>query len=225
LCLQSAYFEVADQNWPEARELAARYLGAQIAILGAEAPAAVEAGKDFRFVTAWENRGTAPLVRAQRQGIRDVPASYSVQVSFVDPATNQAVYDHLFTPDPPTTNWYSAQAITLETQIPIPSFVPSGDYDLRVGLINPGVSAQDDTQRFRLLNISLHDGSGRYTVGRVKVLNTTPPPPTPTPVVVPTATASPTPGVPPGPGGPGDWFKRLVQMLRECLRRLLRVFQ
>jgi hypothetical protein len=225
LCLQSAYFEVADQNWLEARELAARYLGAQVAILGVEAPEAVEAGREYGFVTAWENRGTAPVVRPQRQGVKDFPASYSVQVSFVDPATGLASLEYTFTPLTPTTNWYSAQPITVETQLPIPSFVPAGDYDLRVALVNPDVSAQDETQRFRLLNTSLHDGAGRYTVGRIHVLNVGPPPSTPTPAVGPTATASPTPGLPPGPGGRQNWLDRIMNMLREFLRRLLRVFQ
>ena len=231
LCLQAYYLENTDRQWQEARELAARHLGAQVGSLGVTAPNVVEAGQAYLFTTAWENRGALPLIRPQRQGVKDIPSSYDVLISFVDAASNQAVLEFAFTPSVGTTEWFSAQPITVESQIPIPSSVPSGEYDLRIALVNPGVPSQDDPHYFHLVNASLHDGSGRYTVGRIRVLNTVLPSPTsaptasPTPKTVSTPTPTPTPTPPPGPGGQGDWLSRLLRAIREWLSRMLKVFQ
>jgi len=225
LCLQSAYFAIADQPWQEARELAARYLGTQIVSLGVKAPEVVEAGEAHVFTTTWENRGTVPLMRPQREGIKDVPSSYDVLVAFVDRASEAVVFEYTFTPAVPTTRWHSAQPITLEQTIPIPTFVPAGQYDLRVALVNPSLPAGDELRSFRLVNADLSDGQGRYKCGRITVLNPTAPSATATPTTTPgpgpTATATPTPG----PGQRGNWFSQWLHALWGWLRGLLNVFQ
>ncbi len=227
LCLQSVYFENSDRQWQEARELAARHLGTQIVHLGATVPDVMQAGQSYSFTTAWENRGTLPLMRPLRQGAKDVPASYDVSISFVDAASNQVVLEHTFTPSVPTTEWFSAQPITVESQIPIPSSVPAGEYDLRIALVNPAVPSQDAAHYFRLVNTSLHDGSGRYTVGRVRVLNTTLPSPTAVPTASPTPKAAPTPSPTPtpAPGGQGGWVSRLLKAIGDWLSKILQIFQ
>ncbi len=230
ICLQASYHENPDRQWQDARELAARHLGAQIVSLGVTAPDVVQAGQAYAFTTVWENRGTVPLMRPRREGVKDVPASYEVLISFVDAANNQAVFEYTYPPSVPTTQWFSAQTVTLESLVPVPDSVPSGEYDLRIALVNPIVPSQHDARYFRLLNTSLHDGSGRYTVGRVRVVNTLLPSPTavatasPTPAAASTPTHTPTPALP-GPGGPGAWLSRFLRAIGDLVGRVLQVFQ
>nr|MBC7244201.1 DNRLRE domain-containing protein [Chloroflexota bacterium] len=197
LCLQSTYFNITDAKWQEARELAARYLGAQIVFKGIEAPSAVLAGQQYVFATEWVNRGTVPLMRARREGIRDIPVSYDLQIAFVDRTTNQTVFAYNFTPSVPTTNWYSAQPVRIEQPILIPASIPPGEYDLRIALVNIIQPEDSGWHYFRLVNTELADGKGRYTVGRITVLSDgTPPPtaiPTSTRTTTPTRTVTPTP--------------------------------
>ena len=197
LCLQSAYFDIADAKWQEARELAARYLGAQIVIKSIEAPSVVVAGQEYVFATEWVNRGTVPLMRARRVGIRDIPVSYEIQVALVERTTNLTVFTYNFMPSVPTTNWYSAQPVRIEQPIPIPDSIPPGEYDLRIALVNVAQPEDSGWHYFRLLNTELADGTGRYTAGRITVLsNGTPVPtgiPTSTRTITPTRTVTPTP--------------------------------
>ena len=223
VCLQSVYFAVADRQWQEARELLARHLGAQIAILSAVAPTAVKAGEQLLLTTIWANRGTVPLMRPERQGVKDVPASYDIQLTFVDAAGGSPVFEYIFTPSVPTTHWYSAQPITIEQTVSLPVSVPSGEYELRIALVNPSLSAQDEQYSFRLINTSLHDGSGRYRVGRIMVSGETAPTVTPALTPIPGPTPSPTPT--PSPGGKGNWLSRLLRLIKEWLRNLLKAFR
>jgi hypothetical protein len=197
LCLQRGYFALSDVQWQEAREMAARYLGAQIVHQGIEAPSSVRHGQEYVFATSWVNRGTVPLMYGQRQGTMDIPASYDILIAFVRPATGVSVFEHSFTPAIPTTNWYSAQTMRIEEAIAIPVSVPVGEYDLRIALVRPDAQPNDPLRCFRLVNADLHDGSGRYTVGRITVLNQGTPPATST------ATATQTPSMTPtGTGSP-----------------------
>jgi hypothetical protein len=197
VCLQKLYFDQSDSSWVEARELAARHLGAQIVHQGTDAPDAVQAGQEYVFTTKWVNRGTTPLMRPERRGIKDVPASYDVVIAFVDSGSGSSVFEYTFTPDIPTSEWYSAQAVQLEQSVRIPASVPSGEYDLRIALRNPNVTADDDRRHFRLVNEDIHDGSGRYTVGTITVVGGRTPlathTATPTRLPTPTATVSPSP--------------------------------
>jgi len=200
LCLQDVYFNIYDEQWQQAREMAARYLGAQIVSQGIEAPASVRRGQEYTFTTRWVNRGTVPLMYGQLQGIKDVPTSYDILIAFVHPATGVPVFEHIFTPAVPTTNWYSAQAVRIEQAITIGASVPAGEYDLRIALLRPDVQPDDPRRYFRLVNTDLHDGSGRYTVGRITVLDDGGTPlPTSTPTATPTATPSATTAVTPSP--------------------------
>ncbi|MGB9879798.1 MAG: hypothetical protein ACPLRM_03460, partial [Anaerolineae bacterium] len=197
LCLQGSFFDITDAKWQEARELAARYLGAQIVFKGLEAPSTIVAGQEYVFATEWVNRGTVPLMRARRVGIRDIPVSYDIQIAFVDRATNQAVFVRNFNPAVPTTEWYSARPVRIEQTIRIPASLPSGEYDLRIALVNITQPEESGWYYYRLVNAELADGSGRYTVGRIIVLGEgTPLPtgmPTPTRTMTPIRTATPTP--------------------------------
>jgi hypothetical protein len=169
-------------------------------------------GQEYLFTTNWVNRGTVPLMRAERQGTRDVPASYEVAIWFVDPTSGSAVFEHSFAPSVPTTQWYSAQPVRIEERIKIPASVPEGKYDLRIGLLNPDVPAHDAGRYFRLINVDLHDGSGRYTVGQITVLRSSSPAATPT--TEPTPTGSPA-------GETDSWLGRLLRALWEWLGGLL----
>jgi hypothetical protein len=198
LCLQDGFFGINDPLWEEARLMAARYLGAQIVFRGVSAPSAVRPGQEYDFVTDWVNRGTVPLMYGQRQGIRDVPASYEIEIAFVRPADGVAVFEHRFAPGVPTTNWYSSQLVRIGQTVAIPD-VPIGEYDLRVALVRPDTLRGDPQHYFRLVNTDLHDGSGRYTVGQITVLEgdgtplpTRTPSPTATGTMAPTLTATPT---------------------------------
>jgi len=143
------------------------------------------------------NRGSVPLMYGQRHGTKDIPASYDILIALVRPATGVSVFEHSFTPGIPTTNWYSAQTVHIEEAIAIPVSVPVGEYDLRIALVRPDAQPDDPLRCFRLVNTDLHDGSGRYTVGRITVLNQGTPPATSTatatqtPSMTPTATGSP----------------------------------
>jgi hypothetical protein len=212
LCLQEPYFGIADPKWEEARELAARHLGAQIIHQGVEVPELVRAGQQSVIVTNWANRGTAPLMRPERQGLKDAPASYDILIAFVDSASGTPVFEHSFTPDVPTTDWYSAEPIRIEEAIHIPTSVPAGEYDLRIALLNPNLPPQDDRRYFHLVNTDLGDSSGRYTVGQIVVLNDT----TPT-VAPPVPTVTPYPP----PGETGNWLSRLLRSIWEWFRNLL----
>lgn len=197
LCLQDTFFNVTDAKWQEARELAARYLGAQIVFRGIEAPPTVSAGQEYVFATEWVNRGTVPLMRARRVGIRDIPVSYDIQIAFVHRPTNLPVFVHNFTPIVPTTQWYCAQPVRIEHSIRIPPSVPPGEYDLRIALVNIAQPEESGWYYYRLVNAELADGNGRYTVGSITVASEgTPFPtgmPTPTKTMTPIRTATPTP--------------------------------
>ncbi len=169
VCLQRPYYDIDDAAWQEARAMAARYLGAQIVFQGAEAPDTVAPGLEYVFTTNWVNRGTAALMRPQRQGTRDIAVSYDILLAFVDPGSGAAVFEHMFTPSVPTTQWYSAQPVVIAESVSIPDSVPAGTYDLRVALVNPELPAADERRYFQLVNVDLHDGSGRYTVGQIAV--------------------------------------------------------
>lgn len=211
-CFQKAYFDNKDPRWQESLLHAARYLGAQIVSQGVEAPAQVSPGEEFVLVSTWVNRGTAPLMRPERQGIKDVPASYHIEVAFVDPASGATVFEHTFAPAVPTTNWYTAQPVRIESSIPVASSVPPGDYDLRIGLVNLNLPPTDEARYFRLANTALADGSGRYTVGRIAVRQQT---------VVPTRAITPLPSATPTPGQTSSWVSRLLRAIWEWLCRLL----
>ena len=214
LCLQEAYFGIADPKWQEARDMAARYLGAQVVIQGMEAPASVQGGREYTFVTHWVNRGTTPLMRPRREGVKDLPASYDILISLVDAASGSAALEFQFTPAVPTTEWYSAQPIGLEQVVPIPPSTPAGTYDVRVALLNPNLPWEQHPHYFRLVNTTLpqDDGRGRYTVGQITVL------PSSTPRA--TATATPTPTPPGTPAPTGNWLTSLLSSIWNWLRGL-----
>jgi len=216
VCLQSVYLNITDPKWQEAREFAAQYLGTHIVSQGIDAPRSVIAGREYAFTTHWMNRGTVPLMRSQRQGEKDIPASYDILIAFVDVVSDVPVFQHSFTPSMPTTEWYSAQPITVEAAITVPSSVPAGEYDLRIALANPNQSPYDDRRHFRLVNADLDDGSGRCTVGRIMVVSQA----TPTATAAPPPTPSPTPT-----GGPEEgenWLWQLLRPIWEWLCSLLK---
>lgn len=208
LCLQKSYFSVSEEQWQEARELAARYLGTQIVFQGIEGPGVVHAGQEYSLVTHWTNRGTVPLIRPERQGLKDVPASYDVWIGFVSPTSGATLFEHTFTPSVPTTNWYSAQAIRIEQAITIPASMPPGEYDLQIALVNPDLPQDAEARHFRLVTTALNDGRGRYTVGKTSVRE---------PIPTPTATATPE-ATPPATGG--SWLTTLWRTILEWLRRI-----
>jgi len=214
VCLQETYFDIVDPKWQEAREMAASYLGAQIVHQATQSPDSIVVGQEYTFITNWVNRGTTPLMRPERQGVKDIPASYHVAIAFVDAASGSPVFEHSFAPAVPTTKWYSAQPVRIEEVILIPASVPAGKYDLRIALLNPNLSTHDEHRYFRLTNVELHDGSGRYTVGQVTVRNQT----------TTTATAKPRlePTRPPtaGQDETGNWLTRILRALWEWLRGL-----
>nr|MBC7246062.1 beta-galactosidase [Chloroflexota bacterium] len=212
LCLQKAYLDIADSEWQEAREIAARYLGAQIFCQGIEAPKTVVAGQEYTFVTRWVNRGTVPLMRPERQGIKDIPASYDILIAFVDAASDSPVFEHRFTPAVPTTKWYTAQPIRIEKAVVIPPSVPAGEYDLRIALVNPDLSPEDAQRYFYLVNVSQHDGSGRYTLGHIAVRSEAMPTPAPSATPIPTVS----------PVYTGNPLIRFLRMIWEWLCSLIR---
>ena len=180
ICLQGPYFDVTDTKWQLAREMAARYLGTQIIFQGADLPDQLAAGQEVSIASRWVNRGTVPLMRSRREGIKDVPASYDVLLSLVNPMTGATVAASTFTPAVPTTAWYSAQQITANGALRLPVGLTPGVYELRVGLINPDLPATDSERYFRLINTDLFDGQGRYSAGQVTVVSSSPEVPTPT---------------------------------------------
>ena len=205
LCLQKMYFDESGPEWQEARELAARYLGTHIVLQATDVPTVVDGGQEFLLVTNWTNRGTVPLMRAERQGIKDVPASYDVWIGFVNPVGGAVAFGHTFTPAVPTTTWYSAQPIRVETAVTIPHSVPAGEYDLRIALVNPELPQEDSARYFRLVNTDQDDGMGRYTVGKITVRESLP-------------TPTPTGGTMPPPGTGECWLTRLWRAILEWLR-------
>jgi hypothetical protein len=215
LCLQETYYAVSDPKWEDARTLAARHLGAQIVTLGADAPPQVLAGQEWKVVTHWVNRGTTPLMRPERQGVKDVPASYDIAIALVDTMAGSVVWEDRFTPSIPTTQWYSATPVRIEQALTVPVSVAGGSYDLRVALVNPNLAEDNPQRRLRLVNVELDDGSSRYTVGRVRVLNE--PTPTAAPVPTPASTAAET--VTPSTGSSG-WLGRLLSTICDWVRSL-----
>jgi hypothetical protein len=193
--------------------MAARYLGAQIVHQGTEAPASVAPGQEYAFTTNWVNRGTTPLMRPERQGLKDVAASYDIVLAFVDAASGVPVLEHSFTPSVPTTAWYTAQPVRIEEAVDIPASLPAGTYDLRITLANPNPLAHEEHRHFRLVGADMFDGSGRYTVGQITVLQPSLPTLTPTPE--PTST----------PVDGGNPFLRPLRSLWDWLRHQIRRLQ
>ncbi|MGB9880442.1 MAG: hypothetical protein ACPLRM_06740 [Anaerolineae bacterium] len=208
LCLQKAFFDISDPQWQEARELAARYLGAQIFCQGVEMPGEVVAGQEYRFVTHWVNRGTTPLMRPERQGIKDIPASYNIAIVLVNSASGSLALEHSFVPEVPTTKWYTAQPIRIEETIVTPSSLPAGEYEVRVALVNPNLPPDDAQRYFYLLNVNQHDGEGRYVMGRIEVRSAATPMPIPSITAMPTVSPIPT----------ENPLLRVLHAIREWLR-------
>jgi hypothetical protein len=208
LCLQKMYLSASEPQWQEARELAARYLGTQIVLQGLEAPAEVDAGQEYSFVTNWTNRGTVPLMRPERQGIKDVPASYDVWLGFVSPTGGATLFEQTFIPAVSTTNWYTAQPVRIEQAITIPASLPSGDYDLQIALVNPDQPQDNEARNFRLVNTALDNGRGRYALGKVTVRGAFPAP-------TPTGTSGTTPLV-----AVRSWLAKLWATILNWLRHL-----
>lgn len=212
LCLQKRYFALTDAGWSRARDLAARYLGSQI-LVQVEAPASVAAGDELVLAMQWVNRGTVPLMRPSRQGRADIPASYAVWLGLVDPASGTVVAASSFTPAPPTTRWYSAQKVTLEGHLAIPSSLQSGTYELRVGLLNPDLPEDSAQRYFRLVNSASSDEAGRYRAGSLQVTGAAPTP-SPTPTVTPQA-----------PSLPAQQENVVVRLLRALVTWLKGLFR
>jgi hypothetical protein len=215
LCLQETYYATSDRAWNEARLLAARHLGAQIVTLGADAPQQVGVEQEWPIVLQWVNRGTTPLMRTDLQGNRGVPASYDIGLALVDATDGSMAWEHTFTPSVPTTQWYSAAPVKIEEVAVVPASVAAGTYDVRVSLVSPDLAEDHPQRRFRLVNTELGDGSGRYTVGRVRLLNE----PTPTPAPLPTPVSTVAETTPPGTGS--GWLSLIVNSIIDWLRSLL----
>jgi hypothetical protein len=154
-----------------------------------------------------------PLTRPERQGVKDVPASYHILIAFVNAANGSTVYEHSFTPAIPTTSWYTAEPIRIEEAIHIPTSVPAGKYGLRIALVNPNLPPNDEQRYFRLVNVDLHDGSGRYSVGQITTVSEF------TPIA--TAPTGPTPTPSPLLGKIGDWLSSLLRSIWQWFRNLL----
>ena len=213
VCLQRSYHDIDNAEWEEAREMAARYLGAQIVHLGTEAPASVSPGEEYSFVTEWANRGTTPLKRPQRIEGKDVPASYDVVIALVDPGSGVTVFEHCFSPAVPTMQWHAAQQVRTEQMLTIPHAVPMGTYDLRIGLLDPNAPAQDRPRYFRLINAGPEDGAGRHTVGTITVLQPSVSTGTPTVHAEPTPSSS--------AEETGNRLTTLLRQIWEWLRNLI----
>ncbi len=195
--------------------MAARYLGAHIVIQGIDAPDKVVAGREYPFVTRWVNPGATPLMAATRSGPTDVPTSYDILLAFVDAASGSTVLARTFRPQVSTIEWHSAQPVRIEQLIQIPDTTPPGTYDLRVGLVDPGLAVDDQQRWFRLVHVDLHDGAGRYTMGQVTVSGEAPATAVPAPTVEPTPIQSPTP-----PEGE-NWLTRLLRSIWAWLLSLV----
>jgi hypothetical protein len=220
ICLQGTYFNIIDSKWQQAREMAARYLGAQILLQAIEAPKSVVPGQEYKFVSHWVNRGTVPLMRPERMGQKDIPGSYEVSLALVDPVSGESVLEHRFVPSVPTTRWFGGQPIQIEEAVRFPDTVPPGEYDLQVGLVNPDLPAHDGNRLVRLIYGSGSDGSGRYTVGRIQVQQATVPTLSPAPPPQPTAVSTPSEGS--GQTGSGllAILRRLWTWLHSWIGRL-----
>ncbi len=209
LCLQKTYFSASEQEWQEARELAARYLGTQIVLQGIELPAQADAGQAYPFVTTWTNRGTVPLIRAERQGIKDVPASYDIWIGLANPASGEVLFEQSFTPSVPTTRWYSGQVMRVEQPIAFPASLPSGEYDVMVALANPDASPEQGEKHFSLVTSAPENGPGRYRVATITIHGTP---------QAPTTSATPQEETP----TTGSWLARLWQAIVSWLSNLFR---
>jgi hypothetical protein len=210
LCLQEMYFSAGEQQWQEARELAARYLGTQVLLQGPQAPEVVTAGQEYAFVTNWANRGTVPLMRPQRQGVKDVPASYDVWLGFLSPTSGATQFESTFTPSVLTTRWYTSEPIRIEQMISIPVSLAPGEYDLRIALVNPDLPLDHEAHNFRLLNAALDDGTGRYRLGKLTIRAAAA-----APTATPTSEATP-------PASVGSWLAAMWRAILDWLRHLLR---
>ncbi len=104
--------------------------------------------------------------------------------------------------------------LTIEEVVVVPASVAGGTYDLRVALVDPGLDEDNPNRRFRLVNSELDDGSARYTVGRVTILNE------PTPTALPVATPLPTEVETTSPSGE-SWLSRLLSTIYDWLRTLI----
>ncbi|HOU23466.1 MAG TPA: DNRLRE domain-containing protein [Anaerolineae bacterium] len=200
LCLQDVYFQAVGPRWDRARDLASRYLGSQVVFRSLSGPATVRPGQEYTFTTEWVNRGTTPLMYGKRVGVKDVPTSYNIVLSFVNARTGAVVFEYQFTPYVPTTAWFSAQPVFIQQPVYVGSSVPTGDYDVRVSLVRPDLPTSNPNRYWKLVNSELADGQGRYSVGSVVVqaADGTPIPtrtqsPTPTRTPIPTMTDTPGP--------------------------------
>ncbi|MCG2686167.1 hypothetical protein L6258_02245, partial [Candidatus Parcubacteria bacterium] len=169
---------------PNALAFFARHAGAQIMNLSTTFPSVVAAGQVAEFRFEWFNRGNLPLYKTALVGARGVPVSYNILVDLVDSAGN-TVFHQVFLPTPGTQDW--AQTDTWSLAVPgrcfpgaggsnpiqittrrifFPLSLPSGEYEVLIGLSDP----EDDDRRWNLVNTDGNDGTGRYEVGTIQIL-------------------------------------------------------
>jgi len=167
LCLQQSYFAVESPAWVEARDMAARHLGAQIVLESASAPETVTPGQDANLRMQWVNRGTVPLMAARRLGEKDVPTSFEISVALAASGAEATAWEQQSAPSVPTTEWYAAQPVTVSVTLALPEGMLSGTYEVRVGLVHP--DSQGTGQSFRLIHEGNRDAAGRHTVATLEV--------------------------------------------------------
>jgi hypothetical protein len=214
LCLQQPYYRADTAAWQEARELAARYLGAQIVHHGTEVPPELVPGEEHVFIQQWENRGATPLTFPMRQGTRDVPATYEIVIGLWETGGGSSVLEQSFVPTVPTTEWHAARLITTQSAVRVPSDVPEGRYEVRVGLRIPNTTAEDERSYFRLIHEGPEDALGRHIVGETTIVRrakTATVQSATSPTAVPTAESS----------EGTNWFTSLLGRLVAWLRELL----
>jgi hypothetical protein len=88
----------------------------------------------------------APLLRPDRVGEKDIPATYFLFVDFIS-SDDEIVYHQEFTPQMPTPQWPLGNEISETIVLEIPPSISPETYFVRVGLVNP----KDENDRINLI--------------------------------------------------------------------------
>jgi len=168
-CLQPEYF---NGQYEDLIKDLAKYLGSQAILkwtnLPKDSPLVINKGNTLPLKLIFINRGTTPLIRPKRVGMKDEVASFELQISLVK--NDKVVFATSFTPNPPTYQWYGNQEVVINQEISLDQTITPAVYDVFLSILNPDLGRENYGEYFKLVNNDLvKNEKNMYKIGQVEL--------------------------------------------------------